>query len=214
MTTEKKIYLTHADRLLFLKRHEFFVEYVKSHIFGDFFDKINQETNSIAECFYAIIHDGNEERYAHGIIKDYREMLSWIKVHITFAILTSLYHQWEKDIRKCMGYQIEGGYDSASSIDELLDKFKQSGWDVRKESWFQTINACRTIVNVYKHNEIARNNLHEKYPQFFNKELIQTLGEWGELYWGYEELSIQPEGFDEIADAFRRFWVNFPGVPL
>ena len=213
--TEQKIYLKPADRSLFLGRHEFFVEYVKSHVFGDFFDKIDKETNSIAECFYAIIHDGNEDRYAHGIIKDYREMLSWIKVHITFAILTSLYHQWEKDVRKCAGYNLESGYDSASSIEELLDKFKQSGWDVRKEPWFQMINSCRAIVNVYKHNdEVDRNNLHEKYPQFFNKELIQTLGEWGELYWGYEELSIRPEGFDEIANAFRQFWVNFPGEPL
>lgn len=209
---EQKPHLKKDEYRLILVRHDSFVQYVKSDIFGDLFIKINKDVEGADEYFHTLSdHAGVVSVNIGEEIKEHRGTLRRIKLHIALAMLTSLYHQWEKDIRKCMGSHLKSGYDYKSSIDELLDKFKQLGWNVRKESWFHAIDDCREIVNTYKHKAVELDKLDEKHSKFFEKKIVSY--PYGDEYFGREvreeELLMKEDGFCEIAGAFKQFWEQF-----
>lgn len=212
---EQEIELNWKDRCSILKRHESFVEYVKSHIFYDLFSKLDEEAEGTDEYFhYLSDYAGGDSVSFYGDVKEHREMLSGLKLHIALAMLTSLYHQWEKDFRKCMGKHLESGYDSKIPIKKLLNELNNQ-WNFRGKSWYREIKDCESIVNTYKHNEIKLDELDKDYPQFFKKKIIKDSDwEYGWKFWEYEELSMKEDGFDKIANAFKEFWNKFPGEHL
>ena len=214
MMPEQEIDLKWKNRCSILKRHESFVKYVKSHIFDDLFCKVEEEAEITDEYFHELSRDAGEYQdigQVHIEIKEHREMLSGLMLHIALAMLTSLYHQWEKDFRKCMSNHLESDYDSKVPIKKLLNKLNNQ-WNIREESCYQIIKDCESIVNTYKHNEVALNNLDKKHPEFFDKRIIEdSHEEYGWKFWEYEELSMKEDGFDKIANAFKQFWEKFPG---
>ena len=40
-----------------------------------------------------------------------------------------------------------------SDINKLFDTLEEFGWPIRQAQWVQLLNACRLIVNVYKHGK-------------------------------------------------------------
>ena len=196
------------EHLSILRQHKSFVEYVKLQIFEDLFNEIDKEAEATEKHYDALYH-GNEDVVSrsevYDEIKERRETLNRIKLHITLAMLTSLYHQWEKDIKKWMGSDVK--------ILPLLNKFKQSKWNLGE---CDVIDECRLIVNSYKHNESEIGVLDKEYPKFFKKEVINSFNdeEFGWKVWEYEDLSMKEGGFCEIAGAFKQFWEKFPGEYL
>ena len=211
---EQKLYLKKDEYRLILVRHDSFVKYVKFNIFDDLFNKLDKDIENTDEYFYNMSdHAGMKSVNIGEEKKEYRETLRRIKLHIALAMLTSLYHQWEKDIRKCMGSRLESGYDDSRKLmGKLPSKFKELGWDIEKEACYQTIKVCGSIVNTYKHNEVELDELDKEYPKFFEKKSASY--PYGDEYFGEEvreeELLMKEGVFREIAGAFKQFWEKFP----
>lgn len=204
---EQKTHLNWKDYRLILVRHDSFVRYVKSDIFGDLFNKLNEDIEGTEEYFDILSnHAGVVSVNIEEEKKEYRETLRRIKLHIALAMLTSLYHQWEKDIRKCMGNN-----NSRKLMGKLPGKFEEFGWDIEKETCYQIIKECGSIVIIYKHKEAELDKLDEKHPKFFKR--IDAFYSYGDEEFGgkvqEEELSMKEDGFCEIAGAFKQFWKQF-----
>ena len=226
----RKITLFEPVRKLFLREHEFFVKQAQSRIFDNFKDQdIEREAEKEKEDFFE--HEGSKPysedvdmgdvaEYAEEHGNEFGEMLYEMKFQIILAVLASLYHQWDKNLRERLEHELRFGFSEDElkkvfwkrDIAKMLNTLEQStGWDIRKESWYPKIDACRLIVNVYKHGKgISLDELKEKYPQYLEGPHHVLSSEFDKLPPRYENLWVAPEDFEEIADAFRQFWAEFP----
>ena len=232
MKIAPKIILIEPVRDIFLREHDFYVEQAKSRIFNNFKgENIEKEAEKAKEDFFkreeleghygedVDVADIAETAIEHGI--EFGITLYEMKFQVILATLALMYHQWEKKLREFMEHELRFGYNNdelekifwKSNIDCLYDELERQGWYIRKEAWFPKIDACRLIVNVYKHGKgPALGKLKEKHPEYLKGvfDVGDFFGECDEMLLSYEDLSITIEDFNEIADALRQFWVDFP----
>ena len=192
------------------------------------FDNMEKEANRVAEEVYDRI--GSEYSDGTGDMADAAEaaedrgvafyaLLNDMKIQTTLGAMASLYHQWEKDFRDFIEHELSHAYDRdevtkcvwRSNITELFKVLEEFGWPIRQTQCFQLLDACRLIVNVFKHGKgQSLDELARDYPQYLKgpfdgiaKASFLTIPE-------HEDLSITEEEFDYIAGAIRQFWTDFP----
>lgn len=232
MKIAPKIILFEPVREAFLTEHDIFVEQARTRIFDNFKDEdIEKASEKKKENFFE--REGLKVPYGEGVdmgdiaedAEDYGIKfgitLYEMKSQVILATLAALYHQWEKKLRERMEHELRFGKTEnelrkifwKTEIKCIFDQLELLGWYIREESWFSKINACRLIVNVYKHGKgRSLDELKEKHPQYLKGvfDASRFFGERDEMLLSYEDLSITIEEFNEIADAFRQFWVDFP----
>ena len=231
MPCEKFLY--EPVREIFLGEHDFFVKQAEIRIFNNFkYEDIEKAAKKEKKDFLkrqlskgtygTDVNIDNIAEYAEDHSMTFGVMLHRMKSEVILAILTSLYHRWEKNLRERIEhlgreFGLEYTEDKRkkvfweSNIDKMLDKLKQfTGWDVRKEPWYPKIDACRLLASAYKHGKgHSLDELKEKYPEY----LGGFFGVSGRSDRGpplYEDLWVEQENFVKIANAFREFWVKFP----
>ena len=212
-------------RKRFLARHDFYMDQVKIRVLGNF-DNMEEEANRVAEEVYDQIgssySDGcgdmaaaSETAQEHGI--EFYMLLSDMKTQTTLEALASLYHQWEKDFRDFMERELSHASNHVipnvwqSNINELFNLLEAFGWPIRQAQWFQLLNVCRLIVNVFKHGKgPSMDELIQDFPQYLKGPLDNITKASFLTIPEHEDLSITEEEFDHISSAIRQFWVEFP----
>ena len=147
-------------------------------------------------------------------------LLSDMKSQTILGALASLYHQWDKTFRDFMEGELTRTYDRDQvteyawqpNIGKLFDILEKFNWPVRQAEWFPLVNACRLIVNVYKHGKgRSLDELAENYPEYLKGEGYDIIPLFKELTTpNHEDLAVTDEEFEKITAAMRRFWVDFP----
>lgn len=224
---EREVYLWSGERDLILARHDFCVEQMKARVLRGF-DNMEAEADRVSEEVYerigAMWSDDSgdmsvaaETAIEHGV--DFYMMLSDLKNQTTLSALASLFHQWEKDFRTFLEKELSRYFERKQiaklcwqpNIGKLFHVLEECGWRLRELQWFQHVRACRLIVNVYKHgkgrslDELARN--HPQYLKGPHSDLGLT--PWLTTP-DHEDLLLTENEFDQIANALRQFWVDFP----
>ena len=223
---EPQIYMSSGVRQLFLARHDFYMEQVKLRVLRNF-DQMEKDADRVADEIFDRLgseysEDGDmaaaaENAHEHGL--EFYMLLSNMKTQTSLGAMASLYHQWDKDFRDFMEHELSHAYDRdqvtkyvwQSDINKLFDTVEEFGWPIRQAQWFKLLNACRLIVNVYKHGKgRSFDELARDYPRYL-KGPLDDIAEASFLTTpDHEDLSITGEEFDQIACAMRQFWIDFP----
>ena len=165
----------------------------------------NSDMSVVAE----VAREQGIERY--GLLHD-------LKKQVMLAALAGMYHQWDKELRDFVERELQHGVKPkevrkiawSENISDVFDVLKDFGWDPRKLAVFPLIDACRLVVNVYKHGKgRSLEDLAEKHPEFLNQPLrglVRADASWLDHEW----LEVSEAQFRRIADAIEKFWVQFP----
>ena len=195
-------------RELILARQNFYMEQVKVRVLGNFHN-MEEEATQFGDKVFGQSEDDDSKYWDAA---EFYMLLRDMKTQTTLGALASLYHQWEKEFRDFMENELSRSYGRAkitncvwkSEINEIFSKLEKFGWSIRQAQWFSLLNACRLIVNVYKHGKgPSFKELGRDYPQYL-KGWDDDMDDY------YEALEITEEEFDEIAGALRQFWMDFP----
>lgn len=82
---------------------------------------------------------------------------------------------------------------------KLLNKFR---WDISIKNYFKELDACRLVVNVYKHGEgQSFEDLKKKYPQY--------VGNSTELY-RITDVKVNDQQIEAFSSAIVDFWKDIP----
>ena len=198
------ILMRSPKRELILARQNFYMEQVKVRVLGNFHN-MEEEAAQFGDQ-----SEDDDSKYWDAT--EFYMLLRYVKTQTTLGALASLYHQWEKEFRDFMKDELSRSYGRAKitncvwkpEINEIFSKLEEFGWSIRQAQWFSLLNACRLIVNVYKHGKgRSFKELGRDYPQY--------LKGWDADMDDYDEaLEITEEEYDEIAGALRQFWMDFP----
>lgn len=223
-----QLYMWTGTRATFIERHDFYVEQVRERVFAQF-REISEEAERYADNVYERLGSmpGDENSDMEAIAEQASDrgqsffgLLSDLKKQMLLGALAGLYHQWDKDLRSFVEFELTNDINMEQAtkiawdpnIGNVFEVLKEFGWDCRLRPFFAKIDACRLVVNVYKHgkgrslDELALKHseyLDHGFPKEAEPALIAT-------YLDYEWLSISEAQFDEIAAALRAFWDEFP----
>ncbi|MGB5235360.1 MAG: hypothetical protein WBN85_09345 [Candidatus Macondimonas sp.] len=92
---------------------------------------------------------------------------------------------------------------------DLLESF---GWNFRSAGYFMALDACRLVVNVYKHGEgKSLDELRNNYPEYLSDPFNGSGGAFSETkYRDHTHLKVSDDQFQVFSDAILAFWRDVP----
>ncbi len=211
-----------------IRGHSFYVEQARKRLLSQFEDMEAEADRASEEWleergqhFDPDRHDpGDFYEAAHDVGIEFYSLLSDMREQTRLSVVAGMYHEWEKQLRDWLVREIRHWHrgDTAamkiwsanfSQIAALLESF---GWNLRSTSYFQKLDACRLVVNVYKHGEgPALNDLKKNYPEYLADPFGGAGGAWSEsTHRDHTHLRVSDDEFQMFSDAIVAFWRDIP----
>ena len=224
-----------ALRSELVSKHEFYIRQAKKRLLSQFKEEdIRQEADLEGERFLEEnqrhfnpdVHDGSEFHEMAGEARSERyQLLLEMRNSIRMSIIAGLFHEWEKNLRQWLVDEVQHWHygEEAKSIiwkknvSELFELLESFGWPLKSAPYFKDLDACRLIVNVYKHGEgNSLNELDQSYPQFLDHPFEEMRGTLGKMWFSpsYEYLRVEDDDLEAFSDAILRFWKDVPNNVL
>lgn len=221
-------YMWDRYRRSLVEGHRFYVEQARKRLLGQF-DDIEAEANKAAEewlnrqgeCFDPDRHDPDALYEASwDVASEWYCSLSEMREQIVLSVVAGMYHEWDKKLRGWLVKEIRhwhGGQSIRSAIwfaplPKVIDLLESFGWRLRDAAYFNKLDACRLVVNVYKHGDGGSlDDLRESYPEYLqdsrgasdHAKLFRALRD-------YTDLRVTDQQLTDFSRAVEAFWNDVP----
>ncbi|MCU7866765.1 MAG: hypothetical protein KZQ92_22665 [Candidatus Thiodiazotropha sp. (ex Lucinoma borealis)] len=209
-----------------IKEQQFYLDQARKRLLSQF-DDIEIDADRASEEW--LEQHGNPARpdpgdiyeaaYDAGI--DFYQLLSDMRDKTRLSIVAGMYHEWDKQLRDWMIREINLWHHSelmrnkiwAVNIRKLIDLLENIGWKVSSNEYYRKVDACRLVVNVYKHGDgSSLLDLNNRYPEYLTNPLDQLDCE---NYFdcdclNHSHLSVTDNQLQEFSDAIVAFWKDVP----
>lgn len=217
-------YLSGSYRDYLIERHRFYVEQAQSRLLGQFLN-IEADAQKAADDWLANhthlfdpdLHNPSDfDERAHAEMESFYLLLEEMRETTRLSVVASMYHDWDKQLREWLVREINHWHRGSEVRSQvwsqdfigLADLFDALGWAFRTKSYFPKLDACRLLVNVYKHGEgKSFTDLKERFPEYLNSlpPYLQNL-----TYVDYTDLRVNDAQIQEFSDAIVSFWNDLP----
>lgn len=224
-----QMYSGHRARLV--EEHEFYVQQAKKVLLIHFSGQaISEEADRAAkeslgrraQYFDPDCEDPGdfeEAAYHHGVWQ--YQLMAELRDSLRLGIIAGFFHAWEKNLRQWLVDEVRRwhhGHITKDSIwkTNLVDIFgllESFAWPLKSASFYRDIDACRLVVNVYKHGDgPSLTDLAKTYPRFLEHPL-EAMGEQVGGMWvapSFECLKVADNDLDAFSAAIIQFWKDVP----
>lgn len=208
--------------------HLFYVEQARKRLLSQF-DDIDAEADRAAadwlqnnsHRFDPDRHDpGDFEERAYEAAIEFHGLMTDLREQTHLSVVAGMFHEWEKQLRNWLVREIQHWHRGDNvkqavwkkNLGHIFDLLEGLGWEARSTTYFPVLDACRLVVNVYKHGEgDSLVELKQKYPEYLDDSLRQV----GELsvgadYLDHTHLKVTDEQIQAFSDAIVAFWKGVP----
>lgn len=205
--------------------HEFYVAEAKRRLLDPFTDEsMTEDANAFAEAWLARIPfdpdrddptDHYEQSYDESI--SFYQRLADLRDTTRLSIVAGMFHEWEKQVRDWLGKELGqhgfGKYAHAAvwsvKLDELFDLFEGCGWPVRTLGFFEQLQRCQLVTNVYKHgNGPSFEALKDTAPDLIGN--TDGLPAFFVSALDHSSLTVGDDDLARFSDAITTFWRELP----
>lgn len=211
-----------------IKGHSFYVEQARKRLLSQF-DGIEADADHAAEewlqqssqHFDPDRHDpGYFYERASDVGIEFYELLSDMREQTRLSVVAGMFHEWDKQLRDWLVREIQHWHrgDNVTrkvwSVDfgQIADLLESFGWNLRTAGYFNTLEACRLVVNVYKHGDgKSLADLRNLFPEYLDdpfKEFGGTLSD--AKYRDHTHLKVSDDQFQAFSNAILAFWSDVP----
>ncbi|MGY2263926.1 hypothetical protein [Pseudomonas sp. SDO5561_S422] len=221
-------YMWQSFRQSLIHKHYFFLEQARKRLLSQFEDMETDSKRAAVEWLAKHSSGFNSDRddaesyyesaYDAGI--EHYELLNGMLDQTRLSVLAGLFHDWEKQLRDWMAKEVRHTYGSENAANkiwkanfsQIIDLMESYGWPIRNTQYFERIDECRCVVNVYKHGDGGSFvELKKKYPYylvipfavidpiFFDVDLLD-----------YTNVKVSDSQLQEFSDAIVKFWEDVP----
>jgi len=207
-----------------IKGHLFYVEQARKRLLAQF-DDIEAEADRASEewleergqhfdpdrhdpgDFYEAAHDAGIEFY--GLLSDMRE-------RTRLSVVAGIFHEWDKQLRDWLVGEIRHWHQGESvrskiwsaDFGQIADLLVSFGWDIRSTNYFPTLDACRLVVNVYKHGDgKSLDELRRAFPEYLANPFDDVSDA---MHLDHSHLKVSDEQLQAFSDAIVSFWQHVP----
>ena len=221
-------YMWEPFRQRLIERHLFYVEQARNRVLSQF-DDIEAEADKVAEdrlkqseaLFNPDYHDP-EAFYDAATEAGYEfyDLISDMHDQTRLSVVAGMFHEWDKQLRDWLVREIShwcGGDHVRSKVwsvkfRHLVDFIEGLGWKIRTTDYFSQLDACRLVVNSYKHGYgDSLKELHDQFPEFIASPLKGSGGVFEDLNWSdYQYIKVTDAHLQSFSDAIVAFWRAVP----
>lgn len=208
--------------------HVFYIEQARKRLLSQFED-IQAEADKAADDwlqqssgrfdpdrhdpgdFYDAANDAGIELY---------NLLSDMRDQTRLSIVAGMFHQWDKQLRDWLVREMHHWHRGdttavklwSADFPQIIELLEALGWPVSRTPYFQSLDACRLVVNVYKHGSgKSLEDLKAKYPEYLHDPFSGSGGELSSVeYRDHSNLIVSDEQFRAFSDAIVSFWQEVP----
>jgi len=209
-----------------IKAHSFYFSQAMTRLLGQF-ENIDEESNQendrwLAEqaSFFDPERDDPSDHFqsAYDASIEFHQMLWEMRETTQLSIVAGIYHRWDKQLRDWLVKEARhaiGHTEVAKAIwradfPATMDLMESMGYQVHNSAFFGKLDACRLVVNVYKHGPgISLTELKRNYPQYLSHAFQTDLPTDVERM-GYTNLRVTDDHLREFSDAIIEFWMRMP----
>lgn len=159
-----------------------------------------------------------EASYEAGI--EHYQLLSDMRDQTRLSVVAGMFHEWEKQLRDWVAKEVRHAYGSDTAVtqvwkvnfNDIVDLMESYGWPIRSGQYFEQIDACRCVVNVYKHgNGGSFSELKKKHPYYlvYPCTVIDPLLV-GIDFLDYTYVKVSDSQLQDFSDAIIKFWQDVP----
>lgn len=163
---------------------------------GDF----NEAANDAGTEFYGLLHDMRDQ--------------TWL------SVVAGMFHEWDKQFRDWLVREIQHWHhgDTAAlkvwstDFDKIAELLESLGWNISSTDYFRQLDACRLVVNVYKHGKgKSLVDLKQKYPDYFENPFSGSGRALSDMeLCDQTHLKVTEYQFQAFSDAIVAFWEAVP----
>lgn len=211
-----------------IKSHLFYVEQARKRLLSQF-DDIEADADRAAEewleqsgqHFDPDRHDpGDFYEAANDIGIEFYGLLSDMREQTRLSVVAGMFHEWDKQLRDWLVREIQHWHRGnnanvkvwSADFGQLADLLESFGWNVRSADYYRKLDACRLVVNVYKHGKgKSLDDLRNSFPQYLDDPLKPLGGSLsGTDYRDHTHLKVSDDQFQAFSDAILAFWRDVP----
>lgn len=213
------------ERLYFIELNDFYINQSKQRLLSQF-NNLESEFNQKYEEFYEEsgkhfdpdIHDSfTFVDASHDAALSYYFMLSSMKTQTYLSILAGMFHNFDKTLRAWIEKELRFRFLLGEKfraqlwkvdITKIYDLFKVLGWNVRTENFYEDLDACKLIVNFYKHGKgSALTQIINKYPQYLSNKDFS-------INYTYDDslVVLNEKDLEKFSNAISNFWRTVPDI--
>lgn len=211
-----------------ISRHMFYVEQARKRLLSQFED-IEAEAEKASEewlersssrfdpdrhdpgDFYEAANDAGIEFY--GLLNDMRDQTC-------LSIVAGMFHEWDKQLRDWLVREIQHWHRGntaalkiwSSDFLQIAELLESVGWKFCSADYFRKLDACRLVVNVYKHGKgKSLDDLKQRFPEYLDDPFSGAGGSFSEVeHRDHTHLKVSEQQFQAFADAIVEFWQAVP----
>lgn len=207
-------------------RHLFYVEQARKRLLSQF-DDIEAEADRAAEEWleqsgHLFDPDRQDPSDFYEAANDkgigFYSLLSAMREQTRLSVVAGMFHEWDKELRGWLAGEMRHWHFGSharlqvwtADFAKIVDLLESFGWKVRREDYFNALDACRLVVNVYKHGEgESLAALRTAYPEFLHDPFMGSgFSETGHRDHTY--LRVSEEQIQAFSDAIIKFWRDAP----
>jgi hypothetical protein len=208
--------------------HLFYVDQARKRLLSQF-DDIEAEADRAAEewleqssrRFDPDRHDPGEfYEAANNAGIEFYQLLSDMREQTRLSVVGGMFHEWDKHLRDWLAREIQHWHRGDNAIlkvwsadfGQIADLLESFGWNVRGADYFRTLDACRLVVNVYKHGEgKSLDELRNRFPEYLYDPFSGSGGAFSDTkYRDHTHLKVSDNQFQAFSDAILAFWRDVP----
>ncbi|WP_217574791.1 hypothetical protein [Mesorhizobium sp. GbtcB19] len=210
-----------------IRGHQFYVEQARKRVLSQF-DNIEAEAEKAADDwleqnsnrFDPDRHDPSDfYEAAQDASIEFYELLSDMWDQTWLSVVAGMFHQWDKQLREWLIAEIRHWHRGDAviakvwSVDfgKIADLLESFGWKVRDADYFKALDACRLVVNVYKHGDgNSLKDLKAAYPEYLEDPLLEADLPGSRELLDHSNLRVSDEQFQAFSNAIVAFWRGVP----
>lgn len=208
-----------------IANHEFYVAEAKRRLLDQFTpESMEADANAFADAWLAAKpfdpdrdDPGSDYEQAYDESISFYQSLSSLRDNTRLSIIAGMFHEWEKQVRDWLGKELGhhgfGKHAHAAvwsvKLDELFDLFEACGWKVRMLEFFEQLQRCQLVTNVYKHgNGPSFEALKAVAPDLIGKS--ECLPAFFVSALDYSSLTVGDDDLARFSEAISAFWRELP----
>jgi hypothetical protein len=215
-------------RQTLIDRHLFYVEQARKRLLSQF-ENIEGDADQAAEewlkksgrNFDPDRHDpGDFYESAHEVGIEHYGLLNEMREQTRLSVVASVFHEWDKQLRDWLVREIHNWHHGkgaktklwTANFGDIADLLESFGWKLRSADFFRVLDACRLVVNVYKHGDGASlDELKSKYPEYLEDPFRGSGGGFSDAaHRDFSDLKVSDVQLQAFSDAIVAFWKNVP----
>lgn len=228
MTNEVLLQMWQPTRVMLIESHSFYIKQAQRRLLSQFSnieseaDEAADEWLSRADARFDPDRDDPasfyEEAYHQGIA--HYQLLEDMRDNVRLSVVSGMFHEWDKQLRNWIIQELRRCHRGpevlakiwSQDIGGIIDLLSCFGWEIKDSTYFATLDACRLVVNVYKHGQgNSFDDLKHRYPQYLDSTLmIHGNYNFSIESLDFTNLKVSEAQINDFSDAIIAFWKNVP----